>query len=150
MRRNQFTLGSLFFVVVAAANPGKSSSASSGNRHSQWFLLGFYLLAIASGIREIRYRQESALDLLVPFSMALWLSLWALADSKQRGRPILWSLRCWFFLLAVIVVPCYVIWTRGWRGLGLVAANTIAWTILSVVTTVIGGRLVFGADWAPN
>ena len=128
----------------------KPPVASSSYRHSLWFLLGFYLLAIASGVRGIRYRPESALDLLVPFSMALFLSLWALADSEKRGRPLLWSLRCWYFLLAVIVVPCYVVGTRGWRGLGLVAANAIAWIILSVVTTVIGGLVIFGLNWPPD
>jgi hypothetical protein len=124
--------------------------ASSSHSHSLWFLLGFYLLAVASGIRDIRYRPESALDLLVPFSMALFLSLWALADSKRRGGPILWSLRCWFFLFAVFIVPCYVVWTRGWRGLGLVVANAFAWIILSVVTMAIGGLLIFGPNWPPG
>ena len=127
-----------------------STKMASNNRHSLWFLFGFYLLAVASGIRGIRYRPESALDLLVPFSMALFLSLWALADSDKRGRPLLWSLRCRYFLLAVVVVPCYVVWIRGWRGLGLVAANTIAWMILSVVTTLIGGLLIFGPNWPPD
>jgi hypothetical protein len=128
----------------------KTSFAPSSHDHSQGLLLGFYLLAIANGIREIRYRDESALDFLVPFSMALCLSVWALADSKKRGRPILSSLRCWYFLLAVIVVPCYVIQTRGWRGLGLVAANAIAWIVLANVARGIGGLFIFGAGWPPN
>src|SRR4051794_29487850 len=94
-------------------------NVSVSTRHTQNFFMGFYALAVIWGIRGIYQGQPSALDFLVPFSLAICLGWWAVVDARRRRKRISVSSLAWFFLLAGIVVPGYVIWTRKWRGVGI-------------------------------
>ncbi len=79
--------------------------------------------------------------------MALFLSLWAVADARQRQRPIPRSQQFWFFVLAGLVVPGYVIMTRGWRGAGWVVLHAVAWYGIATLTMHVTGYLYFGDAW---
>jgi len=39
----------------------------------------------------------------------------------------------WFFLAAGLLVPVYVIWSRGWRGVGYVALHSVLGYLLATV-----------------
>jgi hypothetical protein len=111
------------------------------------FLVFFYAIAIVSGVRNIWFWKHSALDLLIPVASALCLAIWALEDARRRKYRIPSLSKPWFFLLAGIVVPGYVIWSRGWRGLGWVVLHFVCWVLLEVITQQVGGTIVFGAEW---
>jgi hypothetical protein len=115
--------------------------------HTFWFLAIFYVFAVAWGIRHIWYWVPSVVDLLMPVASAICLASWAIIDAKRRKRPIPLNSQAWFFLLAGIVVPGYVIWSRGWRGIGWVLLNLICWYMLTTVVMHAGGLMVFGEDW---
>ncbi len=70
--------------------------------------------------------------------LMLALSCWAISDSVARGAPIPTFARVWYFIFGIILVPIYVIGTRGWRGVGWVAIHVIAW-----MTTVMASWFVF-------
>ena len=86
--------------------------------HTFWFLVAFYVIGIAWGIRHIWFWIPSAFDFLMMVAMAICLATWAIMDAKRRKRPIPMDSQAWFLLLAGVVVTGYFIWTRGWRGVG--------------------------------
>ena len=120
--------------------------APGGARHTFWFLIAFYVLAAFAGIRgtiRVAYdAQSSGLDILLPIADAVCLGCWTLADAKRRGHHIPSNTRLWFFLLAGIVVPGYVIWSRGWRGLGWVALNCIGWFAVATLASIVCAALL--------
>jgi hypothetical protein len=107
----------------------------------------YYVMGIIWGTRNVYYWEESILDLLVPLGMGLLLSSWAMFDSRVRGHPIPLLVSPLFFLLAGLLVPGYVIWSRGWYGLGLVAIHAVAWYGLCLVSMFIGRMAVFGVPF---
>jgi hypothetical protein len=128
------------------ATPRKAPATSGGHRHTLWFLAAFYALAIVSGARQAYWFQESLLDLLIPLAEALCLGLWAEEDANRRGYPIPMLSRSWFILLPLILVPAYLVWSRGWRGLAWILINCVAWFVLTGVACVAVWLMMFGAN----
>lgn len=132
--------------AVTGAAPAEQPVAD-GFRHTRWFLVAFCALAAAWGIRNIWFWEPSRLDLLVPIALAICLGCWAVEDARRLRHPLPVLARPWFFLLAVVVVPGYVIWSRRWRGVGWVALHTALWYALATAVMHGGGVLVFGNEW---
>ncbi|ADB15117.1 hypothetical protein Psta_0427 [Pirellula staleyi DSM 6068] len=106
--------------------PAKTGPPQRSKLH--WWLLGcFYVLAVVWGIRCAYYPAASVLEILVPLAMCTVMCIWAVADSIARSHPIPLLARFWFFILAGIVVPGYIVWSRGWRGVGKLLMHSIAW-----------------------
>jgi hypothetical protein len=123
-------------------NPYRAPKTLQRAQHTFWFLIAFYALAVVAGIRGAYESESSALDVLLPIADAVCLGLWALADAKRRGHYIPTTARWLFFVLAGILVPAYVIWSRGWRGLWWVAVNFVAWVALATVMTTVGAAVL--------
>jgi hypothetical protein len=121
--------------------------ANGHTRHTRWFLVFYYLLAELSGVRSIWYWRPSRLDFLVPPALAVALGLWVVADARRRGRPIPMFVQKWFVLLAPVLAPAYIIWSRRWRGVGWLTLHAALWYALATVTMHVGGVLVFGREW---
>jgi hypothetical protein len=124
-------------------NPYRApTTPEPAQRHTFWFPLAFYALAIVAGIRGAYASQSSKLDLLLPIAEAVCLGWWALVDARRRGHYIPTTARWWFVVLAGIVVPAYVIWSRGWRGLVWVAVNFFAWVALTTLAVTVCAALL--------
>lgn len=104
-------------------------------------------MAIVWGLRNIYYWESSQLDLLVPLILTFSLGGWAVADSKGRREPIPSLSRPWYYLMGILLVPGYVLWTRRWRGLGWLALHSVAWFLLATIAMHAGGTAVFGHAW---
>jgi hypothetical protein len=50
-------------------------------------------------------------------------------------------------LLSWLVVPGYVVVTRGWKGLGWVVFHVIAWIVITTLAMHVTGYLYFGDVW---
>jgi hypothetical protein len=111
------------------------------------FLVVFYGIAVIIGVRNIWQSKPLPVDLLIPLAFSFCLAVWALEDARHRKYRIPDLSKAWFFLLAIPVVPGYVIWSRGWRGLGWVSLHAFCWLLLGLVTRFIGGTIVFGDEW---
>jgi len=96
-----------------------------------WFCLGYYLHADLWGVHSAVASEEAADDLVFSFALAVSLCAWALADARQRQKPIPRSQQIWFYVFAPLVVPGYVILTRGWRGLGWVLFHALGWFVIA-------------------
>lgn len=127
--------------------PEQPSIVASEVRHTRFFLVAFYALAAVWGVRSVRFWEPSGLDLLTPVALSITLAWWAIVDARKRRHPIPVLSRTWFFLLAVLLVPGYVIWSRRWRGVGWVALHGILWYAFATMVMHGGGVMVFGDEW---
>lgn len=110
-------------------------------------MLAFYALAVVWGMRNVWFWLPSLLDLIVPVACLICLGAWAIADARRRRHPIPILSRPWFFLMAWLLVPGYVVWNRGWRGAGWVALHAALGYVVVFAVTHIGGFIVFGQEW---
>ncbi len=138
--------------MTGAASPEQPTAAptpraASVFRHTRWFLIAYYAIAVVWGVRNIYHTEPSGLDLLVPIAFAAALAWWAIVDARLRRHPIPVLARPWYFLLAALVVPWYVVWSRGWRGAGLVVLHATLWYALATVALHVGGVAVYGEEW---
>jgi len=99
---------------VEAPPPASDDFARSNRR---WFLTAFYVLAVANGLSSA-WSEKTAADYLLGLCMTWVTGIWAIRDAMARGHPIPALSRGWFILFANPAVPVYVIWSRGWRGVG--------------------------------
>ena len=58
---------------------------------------------------------------LMSWAFALMLAHWCLADAKRRGYHRPYEFGAFLFFLWPVVLPAYLLHTRGWRGLPLCA-----------------------------
>lgn len=112
-----------------------------------WFLLAFYALAVLWGARSAFVVERQVSVFFMEFLVSLSLAMWATADARQRQQPIPRSLHMWFLWLATILVPGYVLLSRGWRGIGWVVLNGLAWIVVATLAMNIAGFLYFGVAW---
>lgn len=75
------------------------------------------LIAAGKGL-EIYPRVTLWLDATSTVAIALSLGWWASLDARIRGRSLPLILQHAIVLIWPVVVPCYVLCTRRWRGLG--------------------------------
>ena len=111
------------------------------------FCAAFYTLAALSGGRSTIEVDDGIDRFLINIALALTLGLWATQDASRRGKPIPRSQQMWFLLFAMVVVPCYVILTRGWKGLGWVTLHVVGWLITSLVAMNVMVTIRYGAQW---
>src|SRR5262249_25156951 len=104
-------------------------------------------LAAVWGAHSAVAPERQASDLLIRVSLALVLGIWATTDARRRKKPIPLSSQFWFFILSPIVVPGYVIVTRGWKGVILVLFHTVAGCTTAILAMPLAGWLYFGDDW---
>ena len=131
---------------LAPAKSDDASKAKSGSSHTLYCLIGWYALAVVSGIRTIS-TSDSLLDLLLPFAFAACLGSWVVADARRRGHAIPMLSQGWVYIFAIVVAPAYLVWSRKWRGVGWLLLNFVAWYAVAVASFLIAGRIMFGAAW---
>ncbi len=114
----------------------------------QWLkIAALYMLAALLGVRSIYYWAPSVNDVVIPVAFFAILVSWTLTDARRRGHPIPLLAGAPMFFVAGLAVPGYLIWSRGWRGLGLVVLHGLALMVLATVVTQVGGYLWFGPAW---
>ena len=62
-------------------------------------------------------------------------------------RPIPAMSHHWFVLLAGLLVPGYIIWSRGWRGAGWVMLHGFLWYASATIALLVGGVAIYGKEW---
>ena len=102
-------------------------------RHTRWFLLAYYSLFAIWGVRSAWPTVPSRLDVCVPLALYAAATWWVIVDARARGRAIPVLSQQWFFLVAGLLVPVYVMRTRGWRGVGAVALHGVLGYLLATL-----------------
>jgi hypothetical protein len=132
---------------AAREQPTHTPPPASAVRHTRWFLIVYYALAVMCGIRDLYHTVPSTLDVLFPIAFAVALGWWAIVDARRRGHPIPVLARSWYFFLAGLIVPGYVIWSRGWRGAGLVLLHVVLWFVVAALALHVAGVAIYGKAW---
>jgi hypothetical protein len=132
-------------------NPPTLDSASAvrpASRAWRIFCLFYYGLAVFYGARYALVTTSTALfDLVFPTVMYICLCSWALTDARERRQPIARSLQFWYYLFAPIVVPGYLLGTRGWKGLAWIAFHVVAWAVVATAAMQGIGLIYWGDAW---
>ena len=85
-----------------------------------WPTLLLWLYAFALSLVSI-WHPEGALppgaDLASRAAFFLILSFWVTADARKRHHPLCYDYDSFVFFLWPVVVPVYLLRTRGWRAL---------------------------------
>ena len=79
-------------------------------------IFGIYALASLWGINSA-FIENSAAGFAFTLGEGLLTSMFCALDAGQRGRPLPRSCLILFLLLWGLLAPCYLLWSRGWRGL---------------------------------
>ena len=112
-----------------------------------WFLLAFYSLAVLMGVNEVSQGERSANGTALSLLVGVVLGTWAIFDAKRRGKPIVMSAQAWFLILAYIVVPGYVIVSRGWKGLLWVVVHAAGFIFVATLAYNFSGFARYGVEW---
>lgn len=134
-------------IIGRAAADSPSSGAF---RHTRWLLLAYYSLCVIWGVRNAWQSVPMRLDILVPLALYTAGSWWVIVDARTRGRAVPLHSRQLFFLIAALLIPAYVVWSRGWRGLGYLMLHGVLGYLLTAIVMNVVGRLVHGAQWMPG
>ncbi len=82
--------------------------------------------------------------LLSSYILANSISLWVIADARQRGRPLSYDFGSFIFFAWWVVVPIYLFSTRGWRGFiplgGFMLINFAATIVGSIPVWIVAAR----------
>jgi hypothetical protein len=103
--------------------------------HCIWAL---YVLSALWGVAQITSRENALIYCLTSVMFGCAATLWAVTDSRIRGRPLLPIVRILFFFTWPLATLLYLVATRGWRGIGWWALNAfslLATLCISLVLT---------------
>jgi len=101
-------------------------------------LVGIYACAAFWGAVQV-LSSNTLVILLGSVLFALLVTGWCVVDARKLGKPMLPVVQMIMFFTWPIAVPIYLIWTRGFRGLGytlLHAAGLYAVMAAAVVLTL--------------
>jgi len=110
-----------------------------------WFLVLFLGTGILWGMLFAHQPLGQLGEQIVGLAVSEFLALWAIYDSRRRGRPIPVLSQDWLLAFAVVLVPLYVLWCRGWRGGVAIGLTVFAWSLLSNVVLQLYWRWSIGA-----
>ena len=117
-------------MTKAASRP----SLPSGSTHTLLFLVEFYLLAVVWGIHLLNQTRLALPYFAFQLVFSISLGWWAIVDARLRHHPIPLLARPWFIILAELLVPGYVVWSRGWRGALWLTVNVIMWNLTAALS----------------
>lgn len=129
--------------VIPAQSPAKNP------RYTKWFLVIFFMIGFVLGLRNIWHWEPSKLDIILPVAFAINGLWWVIADARHRGHPIPLLAKPFFLLLSGFMLPGYIIWTRGWRGLGWMVLVLIIWYAMGFAVSYAGWHIMYGEE-LPN
>ena len=111
--------------------------ARSLRRFRLGFLLIAYLLLALAGARAAVATEQGLSDLLIGVLVAIAVTKSCVMDSRLIGKPLARTARLVMLLFWPAAAPFYLLWARGWAGLGWVVLHAVA----MVVTIGLAGGL---------
>jgi hypothetical protein len=99
----------------------------------RWYLMGWYSLAIGSGVRTALLPHVAQnVDLALSWATGLALALLIFADAKILGKPLPVTSGWLLLFYWPIAVPACVVSLRKWRGLLLLLLHAgVFWVVMA-------------------
>ena len=107
--------------------------------------LACLLTALWMGVQqraELLGRPDPPVAILLRFGIAIAYLEWMFTDARLRGEPFSGGGKLAMACVAPISVPCYILWTRRWRGLFVGFA-----TVLALYAAAIAGGVIAVLVW---
>jgi len=106
-----------------------AKTAPAADRFHHWCLLPcFNLLFLLYAMRP---------SLAVALAANVALGWWAIHDSVVRRQPIPLLSRNWFIAVPILLVPLYLIYSRGWWGVALIVGQFVVWVALLMAVVIV-------------
>jgi len=90
-----------------------------------------YALVLAEGVSQVFSHENRLVTIIFGCGFSIFATIWAIHDSKLRKLNFYFPLRFVYLITCPLSTAIYLIYTRGWLGLGLVVANFIALVAVS-------------------
>ena len=90
--------------------------------------------------------QDTLAQYLFTLLMASTAALWTVLDARRHNRPIVHIGQLVVFFFWPIAVPLYLIWTRGFRGLGWAVLHAVGLFLTLYIAYVATGISAYGVD----
>lgn len=103
---------------------------------------GLCLLAMLAGMSRATQPENSLLAFLQSLLIATFAAYWCVVDARLRGRPIVPAIHILLLCLWPIAVPVYLIVSRKWRGVAIIALVCVGWSVLFLLSERLSRFLV--------
>lgn len=90
-----------------------------------------YALVLAEGVSQVFSYENRLVLIIYGFGFSIFATIWAVHDSKLRKLNFYYPLRFVYLITCPLSTAIYLIYTRGWLGLGLIVAHFIALAVVS-------------------
>ncbi len=114
--------------------PEPSKKPRSDRRQINFRLVAIYcvyFLVAAEGASQVFSFDNRSIYVIFSIGFAIFASIWALHDSRVRNINFYYPLRMLYLFTCPLSALVYLIYTRGWWGLGLAFLNFIAIVVVS-------------------
>ena len=104
-----------------------------------WPTLMLWLYALGLALVTVRHPGGGlppGVDYVSRAAFALIMAFWVTADARKRHRPLCYDYDGFVFFLWPVVVPVYLIRTRGWRALLTLLCFLGLWVVVLVAVSV--------------
>jgi hypothetical protein len=109
----------------------------SGSAHSRTYLvIHCFMVAVTSALQhraDVLGLPQSLLATLLQYGNGLVTLMWMRADARLRGASIPGGGLLLAAVLLPLAVPAYILWTRRWRGLLVIAVSLLAILVAAIV-----------------
>jgi hypothetical protein len=106
--------------TLTAIDPARAVSSQS----SRLTYLPLFIVAVFYGVfigLQLTRNTDSHIVFVVQFLMAACCAVWVTRDARRRRRFPFFDFGTLILFTCGIALPIYLIWTRGWRGVVLLA-----------------------------
>jgi hypothetical protein len=108
------------------------------------FLLITYVLFALAGARSVVATERGLSDLVIGILVAIAVTKSCVMDSRLIGKPLPRTARWVMFLMWPLAAPVYLLWARGWAGLGWAVLHGVAMLVAIGAGGGLGGAFVPG------
>ena len=133
-------------VLVACVKTGTPAGEPLSARQMPKWLQGMFVptlllwlyaiaLGIATGLQSYGILPSGA-DLSSRMALSLVMAFWVTADARKRRRALCYDYDSFVFFAWPIVMPIYLIQTRGWRALLTLLCFIGIWMVVILVARV--------------
>ena len=85
------------------------------------------LLGFTGGFNEFFVDDYDPLTILWILALRIYLVLWCATDARRQGLTLIHSWNLPMVSMAPLFVPCYFLWSRGFRGVRAFLGYGLLW-----------------------
>jgi hypothetical protein len=100
-------------------------------------LFAAVLAATLTGYVVVGVIPSTTFELLTSFGWALLVGLWIVSDARRRECTPCFDFGLFCYMFFPVVVPGYCFWSRGWRGLVMLAVIASTWIVPFIIASVV-------------